>query len=116
MKSRRDAGAAAEVAAVDSSRIAITGPLNFDTVPLLVRQLPSLAKTMQHPVVDCSAVTTCNSASLAFILEINRIMKQQNKSVRFEALPADVTTFARAYGADAQLRLAGLLPGEAGSA
>jgi ABC-type transporter Mla MlaB component len=103
--------AAAGITLEDDSRIRVTGELNFDTVPMLIRQVPKLLRSLSgQPVIDCSGVTDCNSASLAFILEINRIMKDRDMPARFESLPEDMTTFARAYDADEELRQAGILP------
>ena len=93
----------------DKGRFLVSGTLGFDTVPALMKQAKRLFASVDAAEVDFSAVESCNSAGLAVILEMARIMQLQNKSVRFKSLPDQIHTFARAYGIEKELSQAGLL-------
>ena len=60
-------------------------------------------------VIDFSGVENCNSAGLAVILEIAKLMRQQNKTVCFQSIPEDIHTFARAYSIEKEFSQSGLL-------
>jgi ABC-type transporter Mla MlaB component len=111
LNNKKVAARRAGITLEDNGRIKVAGELTFETVPMLIKQVPKLLRSLSgQPVIDCSEVTDCDSASLAFILELYRLMKDRDMPARFESLPEDMTTFARAYDAEEALRQAGILP------
>ena len=90
-------------------RFLVSGTLGFDTVPDLMKQAKRLFAPFDSIVVDFSGVDNCNSAGLAIVLEIVKQMRQQNKSVCFQALPDQICTFARAYSIEKEFSQLDLL-------
>jgi ABC-type transporter Mla MlaB component len=102
--------APADISAAGGSRFRIDGMLDFDTVPLLMKQARQLFASVSDSVqVDFAGVTGCNSAGLALLLEMAREMKRQNKSIQFLNMPKHIRTFAEAYAVADELEAAGLL-------
>jgi phospholipid transport system transporter-binding protein len=87
----------------------VSGVLNFDTVPAMMKNAKRLLSSAESATIDFSQVESCNSAGLAVVLEMARIMRQQNKSICFVSLPEQIRTFARAYSVEKELEEAGLL-------
>ena len=92
----------AELSVVENN-IIISGVLNFETVPVLMKQAEPLLKNKDKVNVNLAAVTDSNSAGLALLLEMMRVMKLQNKSINFENLPEQICIVANAYGIDYEL-------------
>ncbi len=93
----------------DKGRFLVSGTLEFDTVPAMMKQALRLFASVDTIVVDFSGVDSCNSAGLAVVLEMARLMRQQQKTICFHHLPEQIHTFARAYSVDEKLGEAGLL-------
>jgi ABC-type transporter Mla MlaB component len=93
----------------DKRHFLVSGALVFDTVPALMKQSLSLFASVDTIIVDFSGVDSCNSAGLAVVLEMARLMRQQHKTICFKELPDQIHTFARAYSVDEKLGEAGLL-------
>ena len=74
--------------------ISIHGPLNHDTVMKQWSLVKPLLKTAVH-VIDFSHVTQCDSASVAFLLEIVRVAKQRHISVSFCQIPHQMLEIAK---------------------
>lgn len=94
--------APAEIAVLDDS-VKISGVLNFETVPALIKQYELLLKNSHTLSIDLGGVTDSNSAGLALLLEIVRTTKLHNKSINFKNLPAQISIVASAYGIDDEL-------------
>jgi len=92
----------AELSIVDDN-INVSGVLNFDTVPVLMKQAEKLFNSKDNISVDLAAVTDSNSAGLALLLEMIRVTKLQNKSINFKNLPEQIGVVANAYGIDTEL-------------
>jgi phospholipid transport system transporter-binding protein len=101
--------APADITAADGRRFRIDGVLDFDTVPQLMKQAQKLFAVADQVQVDFAGVTGCNSAGLALLLEMDRVMKQRNKPIQFFNLPQQIRTFAEAYAVDDELEAMGLL-------
>ena len=104
----------ATITAVDSPEtdrgcFLVTGTLGFDSAPGLMKQALRLFASFDSLVVDFSGVDDCNSAGLAIILELARLMQQQNKTICFKSIPEDIHTFARAYSIEKEFSQSGLL-------
>ena len=87
----------------------VSGTISFDNAPALMKQASKLFSSVDSVVVDFSGVDNCNSAGLAVILEMARVIWQQNKTVCFVSLPKQIHTFARAYSVEKELTEAGFL-------
>ena len=83
--------------------IKVQGVLNFETVPVLAKEAERLFKKMDNVHVSFAEVEDSNSAGLALLLEMARLMKLDNKSINFAELPEQMAIVARAYGIDAEL-------------
>lgn len=83
--------------------IKVQGSLNFETVPALAKEAERLFKKMDNVHVSFAEVKDSNSAGLALLLEMVRIMKLNNKSINFAELPEQMVIVARAYGLDSEL-------------
>lgn len=92
----------AELSVVDNS-INVSGVLNFETVPALMRQAEQLFKKQNQVNIDLAGVTDSNSAGLALLLEMLRTIKLQNKLINFTNLPEQMSIVASAYGIDNEL-------------
>ena len=92
----------AELSIVENN-INVTGVLNFETVPVLMKQAELLFSQQDQVRIDLSGVTDSNSAGLALLLEMMRVMKLQNKKINFENLPEQICIVAAAYGIDCEL-------------
>ncbi|VAX11943.1 hypothetical protein MNBD_GAMMA24-2468 [hydrothermal vent metagenome] len=78
----------------------ISGDLNRETVPDLMRQLE--ARLQQHPgekiCINLQAVTRSDSAGLALLVECRRLMRLQQGSLCFEGLPEQMQHMAQISG------------------
>ena len=83
--------------------INVSGELNFETVPVLMKKAESLFASREQVSINLAAVTDSNSAGLALLLEMTRVMKLQNKPINFENLPEQICIVATAYGIDCEL-------------
>ncbi|MCW8923785.1 MAG: STAS domain-containing protein [Gammaproteobacteria bacterium] len=92
----------AKLSMVDEG-INISGVLNFETVPVLMKQAEQLLVKQDEVNVDLAEVTDSNSAGLALLLEMVRVTKSQNKTINFKNLPEQISIVASAYGIDGEL-------------
>ena len=83
--------------------INVSGVLNFETVPALMKQAEPLLKKQDEVNVNLAEVTDSNSAGLALLLEMARTTKLQNKTINFKNLPEQICIVASAYGIDCDL-------------
>ncbi|HEB55148.1 MAG TPA: STAS domain-containing protein [Gammaproteobacteria bacterium] len=78
----------------------ISGDLNRETVPDLMLQLQ--AKLQQHPgekiCINLEGVSRSDSAGLALLVECRRLMRLQQGSLCFEALPEQMQHMAEISG------------------
>ena len=96
------ASASASVAQQADGTLLISGELDFITVPVLTREVTALlqqsAAVSTAVTVDCALVDRTNSAGLALLLEMSRIMRANDRSIQFQNLPRQMQTMAHAYG------------------
>ena len=76
--------------------------LTFDTVITDLYHLQTYLKKSQSPVVclDLSAVTLCDSAGLALLIEARRLCMKQHKTLLIEGMPKAVDALAQFCGVD----------------
>ncbi|MBT8119294.1 MAG: STAS domain-containing protein [Gammaproteobacteria bacterium] len=99
----------AEVTQQNKQKYLISGTVDFSTVPDLLRKISGLisasdASEDKPVMIDLSQVLECNSAALALMLEIVESAKQKNIELYFENMPATISTIARAYGVEDEIR------------
>ncbi len=78
----------------------ISGVLDRETAPALMRQLQ--ARLQQHPgekiCINLQGVTRSDSAGLALLVECRRLMRLQQGSLCFEGLPEQMQHMAEISG------------------
>jgi len=80
--------------------LALSGPLDFDTVMDLWRSsLPLLAERSEL-TFDLSSVSNSNSAGLALLLEWVKYAKNSNKRIHFKNIPSQLLSIAAVSGID----------------
>jgi len=82
---------------------ALQGPLQFSTVAPWFAQADALAA---DEVVDLAAVTHCDSAGAALLLELQRRARAKGRSLRFINAPAQLRDLVNFFGAGPVLGLA----------
>lgn len=93
----------ASLSVLDNNQIEVQGVLNFETVPVLMKQAEDFLQKFNDVRVSFKGVTDSNSAGLALLLEMKRYMHTKNKNIVFADLPEQICTIAHAYGIDAEL-------------
>ncbi len=78
--------------------LAVSGSINFFTAATLLKQsLPLLSATTTW-FIDCSGISTVNSASLALFLEWAKKAEREKKDLTFTNLPSQFLSLADAAG------------------
>ena len=84
----------------DGQTLKISGDLDRQTVPDLLPQLQT--RLQQHAgqqvCINLQGVTRSDSAGLALLVECRRLMRLQQGSLRFEALPEQMQHIAEISG------------------
>lgn len=81
------------------------GVLDFETVPRVLSESPSLFTGGRDVEVDLSAVTGSNSAGLGLLLEWVRQARLAGRRIRFCNMPAGMSAIARASDLDGVIPL-----------
>lgn len=89
---------ATSMIALDNGNLQLSGALNFDTVPALMRQAEVLLAKRSDACIDFSAVVSTNSAGLALLLELLRFARARGTTIQFSHIPEQIAIVARAYG------------------
>ena len=92
----------------------ISGIVDFSTVPDLLRQSSVFFAAVKvsgagssdsvQITIDLAKIEECNSAALALMLEIVKSAQLKKLEVHFENLPATLSTIAKAYGVENEIR------------
>ncbi len=99
----------AEITQQNQQKYLVSGTVDFTTVPELLRQASGFISASNPAdsapvVIDLSQVNECNSAALALMLEIVKKAQLKNIALYFENIPATVSTIAKAYGVENEVR------------
>lgn len=95
MKVRRaDTGGGARLIAVGEGRAAVEGPLDFATVPPLLKAGDLLLRRPGAFQIDLGGVTTANSAGLALVLEWLDLARSRQVALQFLNLPDSLRRIA----------------------
>jgi phospholipid transport system transporter-binding protein len=76
----------------------IVGALNFNTVVEVQKQSVAWLKVKPIDTIDLAAVTHCNSAGLALLLEWLRLAKQAQRQLIYRNIPTAILSAAEVYG------------------
>lgn len=90
---------------VGEGHFAITGNLDFQTVPLVWQQSTRLFTPCASIEIDLSGVASSNSAGLALLIEWMRYANTRDKAISFHHLPAQMLDIARVCGVEKNLPL-----------
>ncbi len=82
----------------NGDRILLKGVLDFYSVPLLAKQAVKLLAQPGDVSVDCAGVSSANSAGLALLLEMSRIMRASQYAIAFQNVPPQIQSVAHVYG------------------
>ena len=83
----------------DDGIFSIQGDLDVYSVAEAIRQGCRLIKLNESSIViDLSQVGGIDSAGLAFVLELMKAAKKQEKNIHFKNIPARMYAVARIYG------------------
>ncbi len=98
----------AEITKQSEQKYIVSGTVNFSTVPDLLNQANTMFSTLpatenKSIVIDFSKVTECNSAALAWVLELVKSARLKNLELQFENLPTTLQTIAKAYGVEEEI-------------
>lgn len=86
-------------------RLLLSGELSMATVPELLKQNGLQAAVEGEIRVDLQAVQRADSASVALLIEWQRVARQQQKTIFFQNVPAQILAIARLSGVDELLSL-----------
>lgn len=80
----------------DGNHFVITGELNMHTVPDLASSAHSLLAGVAGDLsVDLSGVSRADSAALALLIDLQRLARRQQSTIRFQHLPEQLEQILR---------------------
>lgn len=98
MMNKANAAISSRQLSLEHGRILISGPLTFATVTDLWTASENLFPREAEWNCDLAAVSACDSAGLALLLEWLRLARQQKKKIHFLNLPQQLEAIAGAAG------------------
>lgn len=93
----------AELRATAQDRLAVVGPLTFETVGNLWRDARGRVATGTVLIVDLDGVERADSAGLALLVECLRAARARGGDLRFLNVPAQLVAIARTSRLDRHL-------------
>ena len=88
---------------IDSSSLAVRGDLTFYTAQKLLQESQRFIQNLDHVHVNLTRVNHCDSAGLAFLIELKRFAEQNNIRMDFQSLPEQLTALAQVSRIDGML-------------
>lgn len=85
---------------VEDSWFRLSGELNFDTVPELLKSSHALFRDAERIDIDLSAVARSDSAGLALLVEWMRQAEKMHKPIQFLNIPQQMMAIVRVSGLD----------------
>lgn len=89
---------AGQIRQLQPGEYALTGPLTFESVPLLWQEELRLVGQQPRVILDLSGITRTDSAGLALMIEWMRKARQQNGRILFRNVPMQLRAIAGATG------------------
>ncbi len=90
----------ASIETVGGNSYLISGPLRFDSVPVLWKTSLGLINGASPLVLDLGKVTRADSAALALLLEWMREARRRKLEIQFKNIPEQMLAIARASRLD----------------
>lgn len=90
----------ATIKKTEDGRLAITGELDFNNVVEFWQESLVLMKDLNELHFDLSAITHCNSAGIALLLEWIKYARREKKSLSFRNIPQQLLSIAKVTGVD----------------
>jgi phospholipid transport system transporter-binding protein len=90
----------AQLEEVEDSWFRLTGELNFDSVPELLKTSTSLFRDAERIDIDLSGVVRSGSAGLALLVEWMRQAEKMHKPIQFLNIPLQMMAIVRVSGLD----------------
>lgn len=85
---------------VDEGDIKLTGFIDRFTVPTLIKGIDISRISIEHLVIDFSAVEKVDTAGLAWILKIMSQARQSGQTVKLTAIPEQLVNLAEISGVE----------------
>lgn len=85
---------------LDNNHLIVHGKLTQDTVMYALEQFMALLDHHDAIVVNLAGVTFCDSASLAFLMELLRVSKKRQIQLKICEMPKQLCDLARVSGVD----------------
>ena len=85
---------------VEDSWFRLSGELNFDSVPALLKTSLGLFHEVERIDIDMSAVARSDSAGLALLVEWMRQAEKMHKPIQFLNIPQQMMAIVRVSGLD----------------
>jgi len=89
----------------EGDRVVLSGPLTFDTVSSLSREVNLFQNSGSSVTVDFAGVSRADSAALALLLDWMRQASAKGRRVEFSNLPENMLALAKVSGIDELLPL-----------
>ncbi len=80
---------------ISEGRFSLGGVLDFDTVPVILRESAPQFSGLRDVVVDLAEVSKANSAGMALLLEWRAKAQLNQTTVRFANLPDSIQKIAQ---------------------
>ncbi|MCJ8268055.1 MAG: STAS domain-containing protein [Psychrosphaera sp.] len=85
---------------VDEGDIKLTGFIDRFTVPTLIKGIDISKISIEHLVIDFSAVEKVDTAGLAWILKVMSQARQSGQTVKLTAIPEQLVNLAEISGVE----------------
>jgi ABC-type transporter Mla MlaB component len=79
----------------EDGRLRVEGELTRHTVMRALREFDDLARDLPRWIVDCGACGPVDSAAVAWLIELRKRARREQRSLRFESLPSSIHSIAR---------------------
>lgn len=94
-----------QLAVAEDGRLLLSGELSMSTVPELLKQDCFQPAAEGEIRIDLQAVQRADSAGVALLIEWQRAAHQQQRSISFHGIPAQMLAIAQLSGVDELLSL-----------
>lgn len=79
----------------EDGRVLIEGELTRHTAMQALREFDRLARDLPAWIIDCSGCGPVDSAAVAWLIELRKRARREQRELRFESLPPAVHSIAR---------------------
>ena len=90
----------------EGCRVRVEGELTRHTAMRALREFERLARDLPEWNIDCSACEPVDSAALAWLIELRKRARREQRPLHFEQLPTAIRSLARLSQVEDLLQLA----------